>query len=303
MNFYWEGDNFSYLHLLSVKSFIQHNPDWTCRMYTSFDPNLQENPWPTPEQEEVYTGNNYFSEVSSLGVEIIDINSKIDISEHINPVHKSDILRWKLLSEGGGWSDCDILFTKPLTHLYKNENGPVINNICNIEEEELGGVISYFSSPGYGGSWCCHVIGFYLSCKDNPIFIKLYKTALEALEKFDWSASSGYQDFGRILWEKAFSPKSLECLYPGSHLILDKLYPDVKMANLGGLPLYIYVWTDIDSIYEMCDDKYKHNDVVGIHWYNGHKLARKFTNSFSRETALDDLPDTTIKNVIMSNES
>ena len=120
--FYWGGNApVSFLRYLSIVSFKQYNPDFKIHLYLSSNTQKEIN-WTTEEHSEKYTGKDYLEECKKISdvVEKFDMNL-IGFSNELSEVHKSDIIRnWLLYSNGGIWSDMDILFFKSLPEDLKN---------------------------------------------------------------------------------------------------------------------------------------------------------------------------------------
>lgn len=96
----------------------------------------------------------------------------------MSDVHRSDILRWRLLSTVGGvWSDMDILFTKPMDKLSCNveANRPARTYLC------------------WWGAITPHRIGFLMSTPSNPFFMAIHDMALASIHP------GGYQSGGSEL--------------------------------------------------------------------------------------------------------
>ena len=173
MNFFWDKSSLSYLQLLTITSFNKFNPDWRIIIH---EPEylFKMNTWLSGEQKIPYIGKNYYSELRRLPyVEFKEVDfESIGFKRNVSSVIKSDYLRWKLLStEGGGWSDMDILYIKPITHLKCDNN--------------IDTVICYST---YG-----HIIGFFLASKNNDFF-KI--TEEEINSNYD---KSEYQSLGATL--------------------------------------------------------------------------------------------------------
>ena len=101
---YWGGGIFSYLRYLTVHTFRKFNPDWKIQMCVPKIPSKEGFSWKTHEQKYSVEGKDYFNLLPELGVEIhrIDFN-QLGVSPQTSEVFKSDILRWNLLSEKGGF--------------------------------------------------------------------------------------------------------------------------------------------------------------------------------------------------------
>ncbi len=153
-HFYWGEVSLPFLRYLSIFSFHKQNPDWKINLYY---PKIRHSnkTWPTHEQKYETNGPDYYPLLSKLPINQIEFDFKTaGIKDEISEVHKSDFLRWLLLgTDGGLWSDLDIIYFKPLNL------GLSFNTYLCINQE-------------YGNS-----IGFLLSCPDNKVFCYIYNKA------------------------------------------------------------------------------------------------------------------------------
>ena len=266
MHFYWEGEEFSYLHYLSIKSFVEHNPDWECIIHTnketveSFDI-----PWNTGEQSIKYTGKNYFSKLQNLKISLREVDfPTLGIPSDVHPVFKSDLLRWHLLgTEGGGWSDSDIIYTKPLAALESQFNIDMDCCVCIADIPTRH-----------------HIIGFYLASENNKFFADI-------AAKSKLVSTLDYQMFGN---------RMLEHYYPTMESIRET-FPDMVIENLNREALYSYLWFETKLLFSELSDKHNQEHIIGVHWYNGASDARDFINTFD-EKYLENYPPTTITSLL-----
>ena len=306
MNYYWEGSSFSYLHYLSVKSFIDLNPDWTTRIYTPTHLSIAPPEWATPEQKATYTGYNYFPNLGELDVEIIpiDLDEYLGMeTAHIHCVQRSDLFRWKLLAEeGGGWSDSDIIYTKPLFSLLNSQNGPALGSIKTRNLDDISEVVPFYTTHRMVNSesniidfkdpqiaeqlegitsakaprlQCVTVcpIGFFLAAPDNTCFKSVLN---KAMSPAFLDNVKDYQGVGiRVLEDLYSSMPEILSTNPG-------------LVNIGHIPFYLYAWNQTALLFDEDNTHYKHPDVVGVHWYNGDAKAGKFKNWLNEATLQGD---------------
>lgn len=185
MNFYWGGQNLSCLQYLTILSFHKFNPLWKIVLHTPIEPS-NEITWITDEHSVNYIGPNYLDDLKSLqyvNFNVVDFN-EIGFFNNSPEVFKSDYLRWYLLStQGGGWSDMDILYIKPLNELI---DAKIQNLVC------LG---------KYG-----NIIGFLLSIPNNPLFKRLLDNSIHYFNPSD------YQSIGSKLMN-IFYPNETSLFY------------------------------------------------------------------------------------------
>lgn len=158
-----------YLRWLTLKSFCKFNPDYEVKLYIPEERN-EDICWKTEEQENIFIGKDYFSYVKELPVEVLTVS----FEENLNEIHKSDILRWNLLSTYGGvWADMDILFLKSL----------------ELPEADVGVCIH----PKH-----LHLIPVVFSSEKNKFFNYIYKKALTKI------GNTTYQGYGAELFNDEF---------------------------------------------------------------------------------------------------
>ena len=265
-HFYWEGDKFSYLHFLSVKSFLDRNPKWEAIMHTNrVEKKTDENAWATQEQKAVYTGKNYFPKLEELDIQINEIDfSDLGVNPDAHPVHKSDILRWHLLGTVGGvWVDSDILHLKPIEHLSK-----YIHKSCE-------GAVCWTTNPVPH-----YIIGFFMSKPNNPFFQKLFDESLKQKE-------IDYQMYGNKLIAEHFN----------TFMDIVSTFPALNIKNFHFEHFYTHPWFEVDQLFEERHEKFKEDHVVGVHWYNGDPRATEFYNRFDESYNMEN-PKTTIEEII-----
>jgi hypothetical protein len=117
---YWGGDKLTYLRYLTAYSLRKLHPEWTIKVHC---PNFVFNgevSWKTHEHALIGLNKvgdqHYFEKLKDLDLEFVyhdfeKIGFKNDVPENF----KSDFIRYYLLyTEGGVWSDFDILYYRPI---------------------------------------------------------------------------------------------------------------------------------------------------------------------------------------------
>lgn len=257
IHFYWNGNQFTILHLLTLKSFILFNPDWKIYVYSPLNSSEYVAPWQTSEQKYVYTGKSYLDEIKSLNIERVAIDfEKIGFTNDANDVFKSDYLRWYLLyTYGGCWADFDILFLNKFSmDIFKTG----IKN-CNLNDIETG--IYFFDGV--------FPIGLLFASENNSFFKICYENSLKYFDK------GGYQSMGATMWFHLFRV---------AENVL-KNYNNICILNKN--TVYPYRWNEINAFFEETDeksaiasyDKIINGNVFGIHWYNGAASGKQFCSN------------------------
>jgi hypothetical protein len=234
--FYWGGKNLPFLRYTTITSFIRQNPDWKVKFYYPKHPSLNHS-WESFEQKYTDKWDNYFDKVFKLGIETVAVDFEdLGVSNEMSEVHKSDLLRWKLLSEGGLWADMDILFFAPMDNL-------LINNKDNEDADTVVSVCKYG-----------HSIGFLMGSDGNEYFSNIFKQAL-----IDYIPTQ-YQCIGSTL---------LNRMYP-------RLYEEDGVLNVGMSAVYYYDAHNMGKIYEQGQSPKDVAGAIGCHWYAGCRQAGDF---------------------------
>ena len=248
--FYWGGDKLSFIRFMSIYSFKKLNPDWDIFLYNPLILNNKEK-WAHKQYENRSNIIDYTNMVSSLlGIKPVIFDfEKVGLSNHMNEVHKSDFIRYYLLSEFGGvWADMDVLFIKPMTELYHNKVSSSAKTFY------------YYDGKGV---WQ-HGIGFLMADKGSQYFTDVFN---EAKSHFD---ETDYQSIGADLLNSKFKPKVISSKYPDTvSLDTDSVY----CINHDHYP-YLYSKNGKHMITE---------DAVGIHWYGGSMHVGNLTLSVNHK--------------------
>ena len=239
LHVYWSATAMHYLRYLTVKSFMEQNPDWKVMLWLPKFP-YKVVTWKTRELNYNATvETDYFPELLKLSIEInyVDFND-FGMGNKMSEVHKSDWLRyWMLYTYGGVYSDMDILYFAPIINLEVNKPGnDLVETFVCI-------------SPHYG-----HSAGFYLAAKGN-LFFKEMMTLSEYV-------SDQYQSVG---------PDSMNKHFP----VLESIAKINASIDIGMEAVYVYDGMHIPLIYNNGGSIFTPNSI-GCHWYAGHPLAGAF---------------------------
>lgn len=242
---FWEGKQFSYLHYLTIKSFLFYNPEFKVIIYNTINETDIDSNWDTPEFTKYISNNicniNLLKNISNVSFITINLEDYFKNTINLSVIHKSDIIRIiKLKEHGGIWLDFDILFFKKipedLLKLHKNDIG-----IFKSTEVLLIGLI--FSHP------------------NNPIFDYLIEQINKLLNNL-LHEKDKYQQFGTRIWTKL--------------LRLNILKNYIKILNND--IVYSYEWNYIDNLYKSNND-ITNNSTIGIHWFNGTNISKDYINT------------------------
>ena len=240
LHLYWGGENMSFLRFLTVVSFRQHNPDWTIKIHRPKHAYSGDITWASHEHAigRLKIHGQYANQLDEYKVEFIDHDfDGYGFKNNVPETFKSDYLRWRLLStEGGVWSDFDIVYFRSMTSLTCNikENADIDTGLCPYE--------------------CgTQAVGFLFSEPGNPLFAKL-----EILAREKWNPNA-YQSVGTNLF---YLPEMQPSNFP------------INLLNIPKNAVYFLDWKCTNEIF--VKNVPLPNDAIGIHWYAGDPLAQEY---------------------------
>ena len=246
-HFYWGNPTLPFLNYLTLYSFHKFNPDWEIRLYTS--PKYCEvRSWNTDENKHSFKGEDYTHLLKTIPIKYITFDfTKINRTNNISEVHKSELLKQYVLSTIGGlFSDMDIIYFNSLSYL----------NINKEENKKIDTIISLHPNYRYK-----HSIGFLFSSPNNE-----YAKYLS--EKQKTIPAGNYQCFGVELINQEF---------PTLESIKEK-FPNLNPIDMAKKTVYAYDAIDISQIY-ISNDMTKYDSTsIGLHWYGGYPLSEKYIN-------------------------
>ena len=246
----------SKLQTFTVESFHKLNPDWKIYVYIPLQ-KYTKNAQYIPN----YTGKDYFhliKEMDFVNIVTVDLNEYI-INVDLHNILRSDILRYNLLyNYGGVWSDFDVIWIKPM--IYMNN----VEYIGSTPMQDVNSIVSFRNDiNGY------HSIGIMVHCKHDEYVLSLIKQTQLIGPPYQ------HQSFGSTM--------------------INKMYPTFeslgKFKNIIGAKYetyYSYNLENIDTLYNKNDLSCINNNVMCVHWYNGHKLSKQYTNNngFNRDCSM-----------------
>ena len=261
LHVYWGGGKLSYLRYLTVESFMKRNPDWEIRFYYPTHPTTVKT-WVTHENKLEQPETDFTQKLMELPITKTAVNfNDFGFPNELSEVHKSDVLRLKLLSTVGGlWSDMDIFYFKPMSWFYlnKSENSHIETFYCNRD---------------YG-----HSIGFLMATPQNKFFEKLFE-----LSKNSYNAQS-YQTFGANLYNRYFRAEgTVEVLTPSAI----NISMDVVYSHRAG---------DTADLLDPNKAPKFTAKSLGIHWFGGDLTWKNFL--LDTDGGLINVPDCIIGDLI-----
>lgn len=262
LHLYWDGGSMSMLQTFTVTSFHKYNPDWQINIYMpkkKYDGSMRFKFIPD------YTGPDYFHLIKGLDyVNIVTISlSEYGIQKDLHDILRSDIFRYHILYEVGGvWSDFDVIWLKPMEHFHNIEYhgaGPM---------KTVDAIVSFIYGT-HGG----HSIGIMIHRQHDEYAKALIEHTKQVKAPFS------HEKFGGDM---------LNSHYPN----LDSFS---KFGNVIGARFetyYPYIIhppnKTIQKLYSGVDLSCINNNVMCVHWYNGHKLSKEYINNngFNRNCSM-----------------
>lgn len=254
LHLYWGEGRMSWLQTLTVITFHKQNPDWEIRVYTAIQ-KLTDRTSYIPD----YTGKDYLPSIKELPyIKWIDVDlHEYGIEDRIPNILRSDILRHHFLyNDGGMYSDFDVLWIKPIDYLAN------IRTVGIVPTEYLGASVCQWNTvSGF------HSAGVLLARPKHPLYAATIQECYRIQENTKAGEGFTYQAFGPDIFNNMF-PELEETI---------RKYEDVI-----GFPyktFYPYATFSLKELFVETRLYRIDASVVGIHWFNGHPLAKRFINT------------------------
>lgn len=254
--FYWGNHTMSWLRYMTLYSFRKFNPDWEMELHVS-DIDIKNKYWKGNERQDFhsYAGKNWLPEVEKLGVTFKECPVFV---EGAGPSHNSNFFKWNELATNGGiYSDMDILYIKPIEEYYQKIKGfqTGLSYFTGKNSKRYSNFNGYFS------------IGFMFSAGSNKFFKDVLDSAMTTYNL------SNYQGAGvEPLYKMLGNTKGIDKYREGMHFIPMKV-------------VYPYRSNQQKYFFQVVNNHQIHGGLtVGIHWYAGHAMAQAFNKSVSPET-------------------
>ena len=260
---FWYGEEFTYLHYLSIETFCFYNKDYEYIIYTIKDC-VKDHKWIDGELGLKITCENYFNKINILqqiyNIKIIYLDDNYSYKNYCANII-SDFIRWtKLYEHGGIWTDLDILYLKPIEYIFTN-----IQKKCDFDNLEF--IISEYKNVNGIEGWTeWFPAGVILASKNNKICENFTKLMYDAYDP------KVYNSVGPNLVKENF--KNFD-YYFNNYENVGLFQPEL---------IYPYVWYQTDDYFKNYNIVKK--ETVGLHWYNGHPNSRSYLNNI--HTFLDN---------------
>ncbi len=246
-----------YLRYMCMKSFLQFNPGWDMILFTP-KKLVTSQSWQTYENKQEVNTIDYIDRLKDLGVIVQEWDMEnIGYSNDLPEVTKSDILRLHLLStQGGLWTDTDIIYFRPLQHSVPNSDFSAA--FCY----RRGGP-SQDDTQKNGPKY--HSIGFMMGSPQSDWFKRLWWNLPKVIDM------GNYQSMGSPYYKTILASKEFDCNIQDLHNFdINVVYPSRAVPGMWG-PAAEY----IPQIWDNC---------IGWHTYNGHPKSGEMQNLITEET-------------------
>jgi len=252
LHVYWGGHRLSYLRYLTIHTFQMFNPDWKICLHVPRVISDAAPAWPTFQQKDSHVQHDYMDKVTA-DIQVHDF-ADYAFDDHAHEVHKSDFLRWKLLSEQGGvWSDMDIVYVRSMSNLVHNQP-----HMADIDS-----VLCPLMPPRK------HTVGFLMTSALNDFACWMHHRSRMQYDPAQYQCMgsdilndnfAGLEDFGRQFPQHRFLFLDRNSIYAVTSKDLDRFYrpmaqPETKKLNSAG--------------------------VIGFHWFGGHPHSQQFENALT----------------------
>jgi GT2 family glycosyltransferase len=245
MHLYWGRDKpLSWLRWLTVATFSLHNPDWRIIVWHPQDIGASPT-WRTMEHGHCcYTGEDWFPRLKEAGPNVSLRRAAIKDFPRMTEVHRSDLYRWRLLHEMGGfWSDFDIIYFRPMKHLRLDMTADAL--LCWGEVPDLL-------------KW--QAIGFLGGKQGAQLFQGMENIGLKLAHALDDKLK--YQDLGTDLLVR-FAPPG-ETRAAGSTIAQIPQHAVYPFERVHTQP--VALWEDSSLLHVT-------RDTIGVHWFAAQKQS------------------------------
>jgi len=241
---YWEGDQLTELHYLTIYSLHKYNPNLDIIIYTDENPKNILKEWNSDEHsininKKIPLSNLIDINPNKIFLRTTNFQKEYNFDNNISTVFKADFIRIaKLYEHGGIWFDMDILFIKPIPEFFFKEN--------------VDAFIFKYSEVIPTGLLAAKTKSKYLDI--------LYKNSLEIIKNKELN---NYQKIGPVIWINEYNKLSHK----------DKMGIKILDNNL----VYPFIWNELNNLFSKPNITVPES-TFGIHWYNGASETKDFIN-------------------------
>lgn len=243
------------LQTFTIATFHRLNPDWIINVYIPMQEYIGGSNYVSD-----YTGKDYFYLIENMPfVNIVPISlGSFGINQSLHNILRSDIFRYKILYDNGGvWSDFDVIWLQSMDRMNK------IDSFGNVPISEMEACVCMF-----GTTELHHNISVMIS-QPKSEFIKSLIDETDIIQSNLSNIVHHHQLFGTMM---------LDRLYPTLHSITS------RFNNIVGLKyetFYPYSIFDMKRLWLRNDLGPLNDNVMCVHWFNGHQLSKDYVNNNS----------------------
>lgn len=238
-HFYWGNSCLPFLRYITFYSFSKYNPEWKIKLYKPKIISAINN----SNMQKLDNTIDYSNDLLKINnLEIIEIETEIFPYNKLSETHRSDFLRYDILSnEGGFYSDTDIIYFKSLSKLIVN------NNNANL-----------FFTEYPGDNKRITPIGTLFSSPNNHFYNKVKNDCLNIINN---NIDLEYQDLGSTLFYKNYN-----------------IHSEKNIGLFDYKSFYKYLWTDVEKLfsYDVSQNILTDKEAIACHFYGGCEWVHQF---------------------------
>jgi hypothetical protein len=227
---------------MTVKTFAMLNPDWRVKVWTPQKAGAPV-PWKTKEHVHCsWEGEDWLLRVTEAGENVELLEAPLQDFPGLSEVHRSDLLRWRLLHTiGGFWSDFDIVYFRSMSDLQVDMTADAL--LCWGETEELK-------------DW--QAIGFLAGTPGCKLFREMEQVGL-ALSR---APKLAYQDLGTDLLKRYALPGEKSAI-------------GTKIGQISQYAVYPFksVKGQMSALWNHNKELDLRKTTIGIHWFAAQRMA------------------------------
>ena len=271
MHFFWANESMSWMRYMTLLSFRKLNPDWEIELHLCRPNEIKHKPWADEPIQDFFnfSGTDYIKEARKLDITVkqwdLEGCDGANWRDIVCPSQKSNFFKWqKLATDGGFYSDLDILYLRPMDDYYEKVKDCDLV-ICYRNR--------YFS------------IGFLGSSPGNKFYKDIFQNAFDTYDGNRYQ-TVGVENVYTFLKKISNTPPQIEPSQIDLWRLIEKHYPDIKAYNNRMELVYPWSFDEMEEVFN-CKHTNIPDDCIGIHWYAGDKLSQEFNNLLTKENYRD----------------
>ena len=303
IHFYWGNETMSWMRYMTLKSFRMFNPDWEIILYISpCAPKTKT--WSSPNFQDYFyfKGSDYMPHAKELNINILpwDLADNgvipLDNNFEIGASHKSNFFKWsKLATEGGVYSDLDILYFRPIDDFYNKLEG-YTTAICQTKYLSIGLLASAGQDDFFKDIFISGIERYNAGEYQSAGVVTIYDL-YNKIPEMDDITKMVFDNYPRL---KSYD-LSIRCPQDRVLQIAQEKYPQSKFYNIPMDLVYPFDSTQVGLVFD--SDLHISDlspETIGYHWYAGHLIAQNFNNLFTEQnyTRINSLFTNIVKEII-----